>query len=69
MYIPLSDDQHRFVRDSSLCALEIRDNVRANFFPTKNLFLEIFLGTEFCFGLHTAVYFVCNHLILYYLQH
>ena len=27
MYIPLSDDKHRFVRDSSLCALEIQDNI------------------------------------------
>ena len=48
MYIPLSDDKHRFVRDSSLCALEIRDNL----FPTK-----FFSQTEFCLGLHTAVVF------------
>ena len=52
MYVLLSDDKHRFVRDSSLCALEILDNVRDNFFsdnfffqqilsPSKNLFLGL----------------------------
>ena len=51
MYIPLSDDKHRFLRDSSLCALEIRDNVRDNFFPKNFFFLR------FCLGLHTAVVF------------
>ena len=32
MYIQPSDDKHRFVQDSSLCALEIRDNIQDNFF-------------------------------------
>ena len=27
MYIPLSDDKNRFVRNSSRCALETRDNI------------------------------------------
>ena len=41
MCIPLSDDKHRFVRDSSLCALKIQDNVQDKFFS------EIFFLTEF----------------------
>ena len=71
MYIPLSDDKHRFVRDSSLRTLEIRNNVRDNFFLTKFFFQQknIFLG--FCLRLNFVsdyipqLYFVCNHLIEY----
>ena len=63
MYIPLSDDKHRFIRDSSLCALEIQDNFfltifsRRNFFLTGKYFSQIFSWTEFCLGLHAAVVF------------
>ena len=32
MYVPFSNDKHQFVRDSSLCTLEMRDNVRDKFF-------------------------------------
>ena len=56
MYMPLSDDKHRFVRDSSLCTLEIQDNF---FFRQKNLFL----GLDFVSDYIPQLYFVCNHLI------
>ena len=53
MYIPLSDDKHRFVRDNSKRALEIQDKiqfktnsvrekVREFFFPTKIFSNKIF---------------------------
>ena len=52
--------QYDIVRDSSLCALEIRDNVQDSFFSdnfffrqifflTKNLFLGFFLRMNFVF--------------------
>ena len=44
--IPLSDDKHRVVRDSSLCTLEIRDNIWDKFFSDKKLFSQ----AEFCHG-------------------
>ena len=44
--IPLSDDKHQFVQDSSKSALEIQDNVQNKFFLTK-----FFSLTEFCLGL------------------
>ena len=60
MYVLLSDDKHWFVRDNSLCALVIQDNVQdkffqtifflKNFFPTKS-FCQIFSRTEFCLRL------------------
>ena len=46
MYIPLSDDKQRFVRDRSLCALEIQQCLN-NFFLTKNLFLGFCLRVNF----------------------
>ena len=59
MYIPLSDDKHRFVQDSSKSAhwksetIFFSDNFCSNnvFFSTKNIFLG------FCLGLHIAVVF------------
>ena len=70
MCIPLSDDKHRKVRDSSKSALEIQDkfSLRKNsvqeFFPMVRIFFwtEFCLGlylswTEFCLGLHIAVVF------------
>ena len=58
MYIPLSDDKHRFVRESIICALEIQDNILVNFFSynffsdnffsdKKSLFLRLFLRLNF----------------------
>ena len=62
VYIPFSDDKHQFVRDSSLCTLEMRDNVRNNFFVNFFFFQQnvslIFSWTEFCLGLHTAVHLI-----------
>ena len=53
----LKNTHDRFVQDSSLCALEIRDNVRDKFFMTtffsgkfffqQNFFLRFFLGLNF----------------------
>ena len=36
-YIPLGDNKHQFVRDSSLSALDIQDNVQDKFF-SDNIF-------------------------------
>ena len=57
---------------ASLCALEIRDKFFSNkiFFPDK----FFFLGLNFCLRLNFVsdyipqLYFVCNHLIMVYLQ-
>ena len=58
MYIPLSDDKHRFVRDSSKSALEIQDNVQHSFLLTIFFLTKKFFSrTGFCLGLHTAVVF------------
>ena len=71
MYVPLGDDKHRFVRDSSFCTLEIQDNIRDNFFsdkivfPTKNYFMEFCLGLNFVSDYIPQLYFICNHLIGY----
>ena len=68
MYVPLSGDKHRFVQDSSLCTLEIQDNIRDKFFSDNFFCDNFFLGlnftsewilswTKFCLGLHAAVVF------------
>ena len=62
MNIPLSDDKHRFVRDSSTKAhwksetkFSLKQNTRI-FFSDKIIFMiKNILG--FCLGLHTAVVF------------
>ena len=85
MYIPLSDDKHWFVRDSSLCALEIQDNVRDNFFLTiffedKNFFQQKIFFSDFfldwilswtgiCLGLHPTVVFRMQSFNLYLVLH
>ena len=69
MYIPLSDDKHRKVRDSSKkCTGNQRQIQSENFFPMVGIFffgLNFVLGlnlswTEFCLGLHTAVVLYVN---------
>ena len=72
LYIPLSDDKHPFVWDSSLCTLEIWDNVRDKnifwqfFFSTKIFFLtKINFFSYFVSDYMPQLYFVCNHLILF----
>ena len=53
IYVPLSDDKHQFVRDSSLWALSVWEKIRDKyfltklFFPTKKFFLGFFLGLHF----------------------
>ena len=66
VYILLSDDKHRFVRDTSKNALEIRDKIQS-----KTIFFydKIFSRTGLCHTLNFVsdyipqLYFECNHLI------
>ena len=65
MNVPLSDDKHWFVQNSSLCAMDIQDNIwdkffSDNFFSDKDFF---FLGLNFVSDYIPQLYFVCNHLI------
>ena len=72
MYVPLSDDKHQFVRDSSLCTLEILDNIRDKFFSdnlfsnkffsNKKYFSQIFSWTEFC--LRLVEHLTCNREVV-----
>ena len=56
MYIPLSDDKHRKVRDSSKkCTGNPRQIQSENFFRRSEIFF--FFWTEFYLGLHTTVVF------------
>ena len=62
MYIPLSDDKHRKVRDSSKKRTGNQRQIQSetkfspeNFFPNGQG--KILSRTAFCLGLHTAVVF------------
>ena len=69
MYIPLSDDKHRFVRQLTLHTGNLRQHLRqfifllflTKFFSRQNFFSGILSWTQFCLGfylgLHTAVVF------------
>ena len=72
MYVPLSDDKHWFVQNSSLCAMDIQDNIwdkffSDNFFSDKDFFFLdwILSQTEFCLRLHTAVVFCMQSFNFY----
>ena len=73
MYIPLSDDKHRKVRDSSKkrtgnprqnAVWEFFSNGQKIFFFQLNFVLDcICLGLNFVSDYIRQLYFVCNHLI------
>ena len=61
MYIPLSDDKHRKVRDSSKKHTKILDKFSMRIFFQWNFF---FFGLNFVLDYIPQLYFVCNLLII-----
>ena len=67
-YMPLSDDKHRFVRDTYFAHWKSETTSETfffsgqNFFPDKKFFPDkiyfsrVVSRTEFCLGLHAAVF-------------
>ena len=63
MYVPLSDDKHRFVRDSPLGALDSETTSETNFFLTIFFFQQKIVFSDFVSDYILDLYFVTNHLI------